>query len=154
MLVTRSADYAVRVVVHLASFPPGTRLQLYDVAEVTSVPRHYLAKVVRRLIRAGLVESRRGTGGGVSLAVAPERLSMLDVIEIMDGPIQLNLCVTPGMTCDRRGWCSSHLVWIQARDLLVNVLRQASVAEMARHGKLLHANWDALDSIRARGLVS
>lgn len=154
MLITRSADYAIRVVVHLASFPPGTRLQLNDLADATSVPRHYLAKVVQRLVRARLVESRRGTGGGVSLAVAPERLSMLDVIEIMDGPIQLNICVSPGMACDRRGWCSAHLVWIQARDLLVNVLRQASVAELARHGKLLRANWDALNSVRARGLVS
>jgi Rrf2 family protein len=154
MLISRTADYAVRVVVQLASLPARTRLPLGELAEATAVPKNYAVKVVQRLVRVKLVKSWRGTRGGVALAVAPDRLSMLDVIEAIDGPIQLNICVTPGMSCERRGWCPAHLVWIQARDVVVTVLRHASVADLARQAKLFRANWDALNIMRGPDLVS
>jgi len=131
MQITRAADYAVRVVIHLASLPVGVNVHRPDIAKATNVAASFLSKVLQQLVQAGMVASQRGSRGGFRLAVAIQAISVLDVVEAIEGPIRLNTCLEPGPSCDRKGWCPAHEVWIEAQGALVNVLRNASVAGLA-----------------------
>ncbi len=130
MQLTRAADYAVRVMIHLASLPPGTRLPLNTLAAAVNVPESFLSKVLQSLTRAGLVASRRGTDGGFTLATGTNGTSMLDVIQAIDGPIQLNVCLAHDGSCDRSGTCPAHPVWVRAQEALIKVLSEAKLGEM------------------------
>lgn len=89
MVINRSVDYAVAGIIHLATLPPGAVEPVEEIARNRDLPGHAFAAVVRRLARAGLVFTQRGTGGGVSLARDPSEISMRDVVEAVEGPIRL-----------------------------------------------------------------
>jgi Rrf2 family protein len=136
MQLTRAADYASRVMVHLAGLPAGTRLSLPALAEAVEVPEQFLSKVLQMLGRSGLIQSQRGAAGGFELAADPERISMLDVVEAIEGPLQLNLCLGPGEACGRKFRCSVHHVWVEGQEALMAVLRKATIANLARDAAL------------------
>jgi Rrf2 family protein len=131
MNITRAADYAVRVMVHLAGLPAGSCVARPDLTRATATPDSFLAKVLQQLVQAGMITSRRGSGGGFRLGVSPESISLLDVIEAIEGPTQLNTCLEPGPSCERKSWCAAHAVWVEAQSALQGVLRSASLAELA-----------------------
>src|SRR5690349_14425263 len=102
MQLTRAADYACRVMVHLAGLPAGTRGSLPALAVAVEVPEQFLSKVLQMLGRTGMISSQRGASGGFELAADPELVSLLEVVEAVEGPIQLNICVGPGPGCSRK----------------------------------------------------
>jgi len=132
MQITRAADYAVRVMVHLSSLPPGSRVQRSALVELSEAPESFLSKVLQRLVGSGLISSRRGGGGGFELAVPPEKISVLTVVEAIDGPIRLNLCVPGASGCERSLACAVHPVWMEAQDALTAVLGSANMSRLAR----------------------
>ena len=137
MQVTRASDYAVRVMVHLAGLPAGQRSTRDQLAESSEVPEHFLSKILQTLTRSGLITSYRGAAGGFALAKPPESVTLLDVVEAMDGPIQLNVCVASGVGCCRQTWCPVHCVWAEAQNALTSVLRGATLARLASEGQEL-----------------
>jgi len=132
MQITRAADYAVRVMVHLSSLPPGSRVQKSVLVKLSEAPESFLSKVLQRLVGSGLITSRRGGGGGFELAVPPEKISVLTVVEAIDGPIRLNLCVPGASGCERSLACAVHPVWMDAQAALTKVLGRASMARLAK----------------------
>jgi Rrf2 family protein len=130
MQVTRAADYAVRVMIHLASQPEGAIVAKKLLAEAAEAPPSFLSKILQALARAGLIQARRGVVGGYSLLPRGARASLLDVVESIDGPIALNVCVTSGTSCNRHAECAAHRVWLRAQSAMVAVLREAKIAEM------------------------
>lgn len=132
MQLTRAADYAVRVMVYLAGLKPGTRASRTELAEAAGCPDQFLAKVMQTLTRARLVVSHRGNTGGFELPQAQRRASMLDVIEAIEGPIRLNLCVDSACDCERKLWCPAHRVWVEAQVAMTGVLRNARLEDLAR----------------------
>lgn len=132
MQITRAADYAVRVTIHLASLPRGVKAQRAELAEVTSAPSSFLSKVLQRLVQTGLVSSSRGATGGFELAWGRKNLTVLDVVEAIEGRTQLNLCLSDGPTCDRKSWCPGHPVWRDAQDALLKVLGSALIANLVK----------------------
>jgi len=135
MQITRAADYAVRVMVHLASLPPATRVQRNELVQLSDAPRSFLSKVLQRLVWSGMMASRRGTGGGFELAAPAEQISLLNVVEAIDGPIRLNLCVAGAAGCERSAHCVVHPVWEEAQTALVKVLGGTSMAKLAREAE-------------------
>ena len=131
MQLTRAADYAVRVVIHLASEPAGTVVSKSVLAKVSDAPESFVAKILQALTRAGLIEARRGAEGGFLLLERGARASLLDVIESIDGPISLNVCLNADLSCSRASGCSAHQVWRQAQEAMLAVLREAKIAQMA-----------------------
>ncbi|MFB3813847.1 MAG: Rrf2 family transcriptional regulator [Terriglobales bacterium] len=131
MQITRAADYAVRVMVHLASLPPGSKARRRDIAEATDVPESFLSKVLQQLVQEGMIASQRGSGGGFRLAASPN-VSLLDVMEAIEGPTRLNVCLEPGLSCERKSWCAAHVVWVEAQAALEHVLRSATIAMLAK----------------------
>ncbi len=85
-MISQTVEYALRAVVHLAAEMPNSCTTL-QIAGVTQVPAAYLSKVLQNLTKAGIVKSRRGVGGGVSLAQEPKDLTILDVVNAVE-PIQ------------------------------------------------------------------
>jgi Rrf2 family protein len=132
MQITRAADYAVRVMVHLASLPPGTRLQKSALVELSEAPESFLSKVLQRMVAQGLITSWRGGGGGFELVKLPKEVSVLNVVEAIDGPIYLNLCVPGAPGCERSLACAVHPVWVDAREALVKVLSRATMDRLAK----------------------
>jgi Rrf2 family protein len=132
MQLTRAADYAVRMMIHLATLPPGSRINRSALAAGSSVPEPFVGKILQTLTKSGLIDSQRGMNGGFALAASPEVISILDIVEAVEGPTTLNICIKPGATCDRKAWCPAHPVWCEAQDAMAAVLRRAKLASLAR----------------------
>jgi Rrf2 family protein len=132
MQLTRSADYAVRVVIHLAALPEGSRATRSALAESAEVPPEFLGKVLQVLSRAGLILSYRGSQGGFELARPAASLTLLDVITAIEGPVHLNLCLATGDACKRSWWCGAHEVWKNAQAAMVRVLAEATIEDLAK----------------------
>lgn len=99
MRLSRKSDYALRAVRHLSSLPTGRLGSINSISEAESIPREFLAKILKDLTRGSILVSYRGVTGGYRIARKPREISFLDVIEAIDGPIHLNLC-TEGKNCN------------------------------------------------------
>jgi len=131
MQLTRAADYAMRVMIHLAKLPPAERALLPALAAATAAPESFLSKVLQALSRAGLITSQRGQSGGFAILARGRQASMREVIEAIDGPLFLNVCLISKRACGRSKWCPAHPVWVQAQQAMMEVLSGAVVQELA-----------------------
>jgi Rrf2 family protein len=134
MQLTRAADYAVRVMLHLASQPEGAVISKSMLAQASETPESFLSKVLQAMARAGLIQARRGVVGGFTLLPRGQQASMLDVVESIDGPIALNICLNSSDCCELAEGCAARQVWAEAQAAMVSVLRRAKIAEMAAGG--------------------
>src|SRR5512136_3507086 len=111
MQITRQADYAVRAVLYLARLGSERRAATSQIAQEKDIPPSFLAKIVSQLSVAGLLQTSRGARGGVSLAKPAESISLLDVVQAIDGPILLNDCVADTNFCTYDDSCPLKPVW-------------------------------------------
>ena len=105
-MISQTAEYALRAVVHLARFGDAGQTTR-QIADATSVPMAYLSKVVQSLVRAGIVASRRGIGGGCVLVRPPGALTIFEIIEAVE-PIQRIRCCPLGLEEHREELCPLH----------------------------------------------
>jgi len=130
MQITRQADYAVRAVLHLARLGNSERAATSMIAEEQHIPPSFLAKIISQLSIAGLLHTSRGARGGVTLGREPKDITLLEVIEAIDGPIQLNECVGEEGLCTFDGECPLRPVWCDAQDELVTRLKGTNFAQL------------------------
>jgi Rrf2 family protein len=133
MQITRQADYAVRAVAYLAQLGPDRRAATSQIAKEQQIPPSFLAKIVSQLSVAGLLQTSRGARGGVSLARDPENISLLEVVEAIDGPIVLNECVVDHSACSFSEGCLLQPVWCDAQIELVNRLRSTDFGKLTNN---------------------
>lgn len=127
MQITRQADYAVRAVHYLSKLGSDQRAATSQIATEQHIPPSFLAKIVSQLSVAGLLQTSRGARGGVSLARSPEQISLLEVVEAIDGPILLNECVADGgSSCVFGEDCPMRPVWCDAQAQLVTHLKNTN----------------------------
>lgn len=122
MQITRQADYAIRAVLYLSQIGVGQRASTSQIAQEQNIPPSFLAKIVSQLSVAGLLQTSRGARGGVSLARNPDTITLLEVIEAIDGPILLNECVADEANCTFSEDCPLRPVWCEAQSDLVERL--------------------------------
>jgi Rrf2 family protein len=132
MRLTRQGDYAVRVMHDLASHAPEMPILRAQIQARQDVPAAYLAKIIQALARAGLVRTLPGARGGVTLNVPAEAVTLLQVIEAVEGPIRLNRCVEAPGACPRDRFCPVHPVWMRLQALLLRELGGVTIAALAR----------------------
>jgi Rrf2 family protein len=130
MQITRQADYAVRAVLYLAKLGMTERAATSTVAEEQHIPPSFLAKIISQLSIAGLLHTSRGARGGVTLAREPKDISLLEVVEAIDGPIQLNECVGGEGLCSFESECPLRPVWCEAQDELVRRLKNTTFEQL------------------------
>jgi Rrf2 family protein len=121
MQITRQADYGIRAVRYLARQGADQLVSTSTVAREMEIPPSFLAKIVSQLSIAGLLRTSRGAHGGVSLARKAKDISVLDVVEAIDGPIQLDGC--GGRTDRRKDESLIHPIWEEVQHSLVSRLR-------------------------------
>ncbi len=130
MQITRQADYAVRAVLYLARLGNEQRAATSQVAQEQRIPPSFLAKIISQLSIAGLLHTSRGARGGVTLARDPKDITLLEVIEAIDGPIQLNECVGENGTCSFSEECPLRPVWCEAQKELIARLKGTNFAQL------------------------
>ncbi len=135
MQITRQADYAVRAVLHLAR-TGDQRTATSMIAAEQRIPPSFLAKIISQLSIAGLLHTSRGARGGVTLARDAKDITLLEVVEAIDGPIQLNECVGNNGTCSFEDDCPLRPVWCDAQEELVGRLKGTSFADMVKKGQV------------------
>ena len=136
MQLTRGADYAVRVMIQLALSENDARFSLLELAEATDAPESFLSKILQSLAHARHISSRRGQTGGFRITKRGRDASMREIIEAVDGPICLNVCLIQGRSCPRKDHCPAHPVWQCAQRALFDVLSGVTVAQMADQSHL------------------
>jgi Rrf2 family transcriptional regulator, iron-sulfur cluster assembly transcription factor len=135
MKLTRGGEYGVRGVLYLAQQKEETVSMLSAIAKAQDVPPRFLAKIFQALAKTGVVKSHRGAKGGFSLARPASEITIRDVIEAVEGPILLNICLAAPGECSRDTMCPIHAVWEQAQEKMMGVLSQKNFADLAREEK-------------------
>jgi Rrf2 family protein len=130
MQITRQADYALRAIIYLARLEKDQKAPTSKIAKAQHIPPSFLAKIVSQLSIAGLIHTSRGARGGVSLARSAEEISVLDVIQAIDGPVFLNECTENAETCPFQNSCPLRDVWCEARAILIEKLSGATFSRM------------------------
>ena len=130
MQITRQADYAVRAVLFLTNLNENERVATSTIAEKQHIPPSFLAKIISQLSIAGLLHTSRGARGGVTLARDARDISLLDVVEAIDGPIQLNECVDASGICSFEEDCPMKSAWCDAQEDLVKRLKGTNFSDM------------------------
>ncbi len=124
MKINRATDYGVRLMVYLAACE-GRVVPRAEIASAMEIPPEFLAKIAQHLAKAGLLEIRQGRAGGYRLKRPSQEITLLEVVEALEGEIALNLCVGHPESCRFSPTCKVHLVWEAAteglRDLLGNI---------------------------------
>ena len=142
MQITRTTDYGIRVLTHLARLPAGTRLTAAELAAASHAPESLVAKLLQRLVAARLAASRRGFDGGFALARPPREVTVLDIVTALEGPLRLNVCVDPGSACEDGPTCAARGVWTRAQAALSAALSGTTLEELAAPAALT-AGWPA-----------
>ena len=128
--LTKRADYAIRAMLALSRSPSAGPLSARRIAEEWSIPGRFLPQVLGDLGRAGLVRAEAGRNGGYRLGRAPDEISLLDVIEAVEGDSRRRTCVLRGGPCGVTGECAVHGVFADAQDALLGTLAEAHLAEL------------------------
>jgi len=127
--VTRLTDYATIVLTVLAA-RPGVVLSAVELADLSGLEVPTVAKVLRPLARAGLVEGFRGAGGGYRLAREPARISLVEIVEAMEGPLGMTECSLHAGTCGLEDSCGVRANWRRINDVVAAALRDVTLAQM------------------------
>ncbi len=130
MQITRQADYALRAILFLSLQLPNQKSATSEIAEKQNIPPSFLAKIISQLSIAGLIHTTRGAKGGVTLAKAPCEISMLDVIEAIDGPIALNECMISSIGCTFDDTCPVHKVWCELQKTVTDTLKEKTFDQL------------------------
>ena len=130
--LTRRGDYAVRAMLALARQPAGELMSARRIAEEMEIPVRFLPQVMSDLGRAGLVEATTGRSGGYRLARPPAEISLLEVVEAVEGDSRRRTCVLRGGPCGADGHCDVHDVFFAAQDAMLGTLSAADLASLPR----------------------
>ncbi len=132
MQLTREADYGIRSVLYLSRQPYKKVSFVNEISEEYKIPRSFLAKILQKLVRAKIVRSYRGVKGGFSLARQARDITVLDVLEAIEGKLALNICVSDKKKCSFSKHCPSHILWMNVQARVVDTLKKANFDELSR----------------------
>lgn len=139
--LTKADDYAVRAMIHLACLPEGCVAMRHEIAESQGIPSSFMAKILRSLVRARLLHSSRGVNGGFGLARAAADISLLDIIEAIEGPLSLADCTSDSRGCALSCDCPAAPVWAtvqeSVKDILSSATLEALVSTPRRNGRVV-----------------
>lgn len=132
MNINQATDYAFRAVLYLSDQPAGKVVEAQSIAQKEIVPMRFLLKIMPSLIKAGIVKSQRGSGGGYYLAKEPENITLLDVVEAIEGPVCLNRCLLDYNACSKKGApkCRVHNALKKVQAKLVDELRSCKFSDL------------------------
>ncbi len=130
--LTRRGDYAVRAMFALSALAPGEVLSARTLAEAVTIPTRFVTAVLGDLRRAGLVQARPGRTGGYRLARPADAITLLEIIEAVEGDSRRTTCVLLDGACRTAsdGQCAVHRFFFAAQEALLSELREAKLSEL------------------------
>lgn len=133
MQITRAGEYGVLGLMNLARQQPGQMAMIDDIARAERIPKSFLAKIFQDLVKAGLIRSIRGAGGGFSLVKDPSQISVLEIIEAIEGKIVFQRCKQLKPDCEHgSSGCALCGLFEQAQDGLKDVLVRTTLVDLVR----------------------
>jgi len=133
--LTNAGDYAIRGMIHIASTAEGAVSLRSDIAEAQGIPPSFMAKILRSLVRARLLRSSRGVHGGFALAKPASKITLLDVVEAIEGPLSLTNCTPDPAGCARSEDCPATSIWLEVQEKMAEVLRGTSIEDLVSSQK-------------------
>jgi Rrf2 family iron-sulfur cluster assembly transcriptional regulator len=131
MLYSKTCEHAIRALSYLASRASGDLCLVDEIAEAEDLPRPFTSKILRDLVRAGLLTSSRGPGGGYALARDPEDVSLLEIQQIVDSTDTLSRCAVGLELCNDHAPCPLHDEFKPLRQSIRVYLEETTLAQMA-----------------------
>lgn len=132
MDISRKTDYALRMLADLVRASNGI-VSVRSAADANGVPYSFARSIQHDLARAGIIESLRGSRGGMRLAVDPDRVTLLEVVEAVQGPSSLSACSAAGPNggvCPRAASCCYNPIWAGAQELLESYLSSVTLSQV------------------------
>lgn len=139
---SKSCQYAIQAVLYLARATHGNEsVHVKQISDALEIPHHFLGKVLQMLSRHGIVTSQKGVNGGFQLARHPKEITVIDVVNAIDGRTFFNECIFGFPGCGDTLPCSIHEIWKGPKESIFEMLRQQSIAdlciEVGRKGMLI-----------------
>ena len=132
MLYSKPCAYAIRAMAHVANLTGEVPAGGKEIAEAEGIPAPVLRKILQELVRRGLLDSRRGPGGGFRLARPAKRITLRDVVAAIDGLDQFQECAVGLERCSDDAPCPLHDHWKRLKNQFQGYLERTTLDEMAR----------------------
>lgn len=135
-MLSSRAKYAIRAAIHLAErYPEAGWVPTAEIAERETIPRKFLEAILVDLRTHGMLDSRRGPGGGHRLRLRPEQIAVADIMRIVDGPLALTPCASRTQfracaDCPDLDACRMRALMLRARDAVAGVLEESTLADL------------------------
>jgi Rrf2 family protein len=134
-MLTKKGKYGLKAMLHLAAYPPGEPSLVSDIAEINNIPKKFLDTILGELRNAGFVNSKKGKGGGYTLAKPAQQIRVGHIIRVLDGPLAPIQCASKSSyrrcdDCENEEHCGVRLMMLEAREALATVLDNRTLAEM------------------------
>ena len=127
--IKRETDYAIRCVYYLAEKDKQV-VMVDEISREMKAPRSFVAKILQKLAKAGIVNSYVGVRGGFYLARKPGKISLYDIITVIEGPIALNKCTVSDRSCSLSRTCRVHPIWVSVRKEIEEILKRSNFQTM------------------------
>jgi Rrf2 family protein len=132
MQISRRVDYGLRAAIYLAGQDPDKSCSVAEIAGQQGIPRKFLEKIIQSLIRSGLVRSKRGHDGGYTLARPPAEISFQEIIQALEGPIAVNVCLDQQMSCSHLPRCAMVGIWQEIQRRVMDVFVHTTLADLRK----------------------
>lgn len=135
--ISRRLDYGLQLMIALANLPAGKPQSTASLAEKLQIPLPFLHQIGHMLMQASLIKASPGPHGGIRLNRAPETISALHIVEVLEGPIALQPCPDCSDQCERVNACSSQFAWTELQNVVVDYLAGLTLDTLAQHAQSL-----------------
>jgi Rrf2 family protein len=136
MRITRKSDYGLRAMYELARSYGRSPMSITEIATAQGIPDPFLEKIMQEMKSAGLIVATHGRGGGYSLDRAPEKISVREVIEALEGPVALVTCLDPSLKCLIEEGCPTSGFWMLINDRFEQALGATTLADLVQSTKI------------------
>ena len=130
--LTKAGEYGLRAVRYLVEKGDENRISIGDISINRNIPEPFLRKLFKPLVQQGIINSTRGVSGGVKLARDPKDITVLEVVEALEGPLALNECLLDEAACEFLSECGMHDVWEEAQAAMAKVLRSKNLTDLKK----------------------
>ena len=132
MQITRAGEYAILGATYLARQRKDQAVMIEEICQAESIPKSFLAKIFQTLTRAGVIHSQRGVHGGFKLIRSPEQISILEILEAIEGKIAFQRCLQEPVDCHKMDACTLCDIFTEAQHRMKEIFQKTSLADLTR----------------------
>ncbi len=135
-MLSKSFGYALRGIIYVAiSHEKKERVLVEEIAENLAVPRHFLGKIMKKVVKEGMLDSTRGPYGGFSINAETLKTPLINLIRITEGLEQFNSCVLHFRKCNKNKPCPLHHQMVENRNQLLEIFSSTAIGDLMKEDK-------------------